>query len=98
MVDVLKFNSADSVKSQSSGPWKLNNAKKKETRNSFRSESGGELDERGESVSPGEKETRNTQVFQWAREALKLIRAPEGVLIEILESLILAQDERWRRA
>ena len=60
MIDVLKFNSADSMKSQSSGPWKLNNAKKKETRNSFRSESGGELDERGRASAP-ERKRRKTR-------------------------------------
>ena len=31
-------------------------------------------------------------------KALKMIRTAKAVLIQFLESLILAQDERWRRA
>ena len=33
-----------------------------------------------------------------AEQALKLIVAASADMIQILESLILAQDERWRRA
>ena len=33
-----------------------------------------------------------------AEQALKLIVAASSDMIQILESLILAQDERWRRA
>ena len=44
-------------------------------------------------------ERENTQVFSMSRhKALKLMLMPKGVKIQILESLILAQDERWRRA
>ena len=42
---------------------------------------------------------KNTQVFSMSRhKALKLILTASAVKIQILESLILAQDERWRRA
>ena len=42
---------------------------------------------------------KNTQVFSMSRhKALKLILMASAVKIQILESLILAQDERWRRA
>ena len=33
-----------------------------------------------------------------SEQALKMIRTAKAVLIQFLESLILAQDERWRRA
>ena len=33
-----------------------------------------------------------------SEQALKMIRTSKDVLIQFLESLILAQDERWRRA
>ena len=60
MIDVLKFNSADSMKSQSSGPWKLNNAKKKETRNSLEASLAESWTSEGRASAP-ERKRRKTR-------------------------------------
>ena len=45
-----------------------------------------------------EKSTENVSFKNERTKALKMIRTQRCVLIQFLESLILAQDERWRRA
>ena len=44
------------------------------------------------------KYKRNVSKWRMSEQALKMIRTSKDVLIQFLESLILAQDERWRRA
>ena len=42
-------------------------------------------------------QTKQSKVFK-VREALRMVFTSKDADIEFLESLILAQDERWRRA
>ena len=66
---------------------KVKQREEERARNFFRrSESGGSWTS-GEKTSAPERKRRETQSVSMGG-ALKLVRAPEGVLIEILESLI----------
>jgi hypothetical protein len=44
------------------------------------------------------KDKDNTSVLRMSRECSKIDLSAEAFRYNILESLILAQDERWRRA
>ena len=45
-----------------------------------------------------EEKHKPSKEYKKVRETLNKVSTPKGEDIEYLESLILAQDERWRRA
>ena len=80
------------TKSRVRGPWKLNNVTK-------------EGPVISESLNSKNYRKRNLKIriyeanaSKWANKGSKIDLKPKGFRYHILESLILAQDERWRRA
>ena len=80
------------------GPWKLNNEERR-TRNVLWVEYSKKLQWDVHKNTSVNSRTCQYDKFWIKRLKLwKMIWTPKGVEIQILESLILAQDERWRRA